>query len=72
MNNWRMAWEFLTRALAESEGVDEERSWFWYNGRKYLAYLIYDTAKGGCGYSLKFFDPVACQEILTCKKKYQE
>ena len=60
----------LTRALAESEGIDESEVGFGVKQEE-NAWLIfiYDTAKGGCGYSLKFFDPVACQEIFDIARK---
>ncbi|MCE9354585.1 DEAD/DEAH box helicase [Phocaeicola vulgatus] len=63
----------LKRALALSEGIDggevdfgikqEIDSW---------VLFIYDTAKGGCGYSLKLMNPVHCQEIFDVARKMLE
>lgn len=55
----------LTRALAESEGIDESEVGFGVKKEEnsWLVF-IYDTAKGGCGYSQKFYDTEACQEIF--------
>ena len=55
----------LKRALAKSEGIDEGEIDF---GIKQeidaWVLFIYDTAKGGCGYSLKLMNPVLCQEVF--------
>lgn len=55
----------LKRALALSDGIDEGEVDF---GIKQeidsWVLFIYDTAKGGCGYSLKLMNPILCQEIL--------
>lgn len=55
----------LTRALAKSEGIDEGEVGFGVKQEEntWLVF-IYDTAKGGCGYSLKFYEPDTCQEIF--------
>lgn len=55
----------LKRALAQSEGIDEGEIDFGIKQEQNAWTLfIYDTAKGGCGYSLKFHDPHFCQEIF--------
>lgn len=55
----------LTRALAKVAGIDEGEIDF---GVKQEAdawiLFIYDTAKGGCGYSLRFTDAAECQKIF--------
>lgn len=55
----------LKRALAQSEGIDESEIDF---GIKQeidsWVLFVYDTAKGGCGYSLRFTNPASCQEIF--------
>ena len=63
----------LKRALALSEGIDEGEVDF---GIKQeidsWVLFIYDTAKGGCGYSLKLMNPVLCQEIFDSARKMLE
>ena len=63
----------LKRALALSEGIDEGEVDF---GIKQeidsWVLFIYDTAKGGCGYSLKLMNPILCQEILDKSRKMLE
>lgn len=63
----------LKRALAQSEGIDEGEVDF---GIKQeidsWVLFIYDTAKGGCGYSLKLMNPVLCQEIFDLARKMLE
>lgn len=55
----------LTRALAKSEGIDESEVAFGVRQEKDSWILfIYDTAKGGCGYSLKMWNTENCQEIF--------
>lgn len=62
----------LKRALAKKEGIDEgeidfgikEESYDIQNGKKVYILFIYDTAKGGCGYSHRLTDPVLCQEVF--------
>lgn len=60
----------LKRALAKSEGIDEGELGF---GIKQeidsWVLFVYDTAKGGCGYSLKLMDPVLCQEVFDIARK---
>ena len=55
----------LTRALAKVAGIDEGEIDF---GVKQEAdawiLFIYDTAKGGCGYSVRFTDADECQKIF--------
>lgn len=55
----------LKRALAKVAGIDEGEVDF---GVKQEAdawiLFIYDTAKGGCGYSLRFTDADECQKIF--------
>lgn len=63
----------LKRALALSEGIDEGEVDF---GIKQeidsWVLFIYDTAKGGCGYSLKLMNPVLCQEVFDMARKMLE
>ncbi|MCQ2258630.1 MAG: DEAD/DEAH box helicase [Bacteroidaceae bacterium] len=63
----------LKRALAKSEGIDEGEIDF---GVKQeidaWVLFIYDTAKGGCGYSLKLMDPVQCQEVFDMARQSLE
>jgi superfamily II DNA/RNA helicase/rubrerythrin len=55
----------LKRALAQGEGIDEGEVEFGVKQEKDARVLfIFDTAKGGCGYSLRFLNPVLCQEIF--------
>lgn len=63
----------ITRALAKSEGIDEgELDFGVKQEREGLALFIYDTAKGGCGYSLKLANPDDCQEVLDKARKELE
>lgn len=63
----------LKRALAKSEGIDETEIDFGIKQEidAWVLY-IYDTAKGGCGYSLKLKDPVYCQEIFDIARNMIE
>lgn len=59
----------IKRALAICEGIDESEIDFGVKKERsglnqYYALFIFDTAKGGCGYSLKLNDPVSCQKVL--------
>lgn len=55
----------LKRALALCEGIDDSEIGFDIKQEKNSWILfVYDTAKGGCGYSLRLKDPVKCQEVL--------
>lgn len=60
----------LKRALAKSEGIDEGEIDF---GIKQdinaMLLFIFDTAKGGCGYSHKLMNPVLCQEVFDIARK---
>lgn len=63
----------LKRALAQSEGIDEGEIDFGIKQEQNAWTLfIYDTAKGGCGYSLKFHDPHFCQEIFDLARNILE
>jgi len=60
----------ITRALAKSEGIEEGEIDFGIKQElKSWVLFIYDTAKGGCGYSLKLTNPTDCQEIFDIAKK---
>ena len=60
----------LKRALAKSEGIDEGEIDFGIKQEiNAWVLFIYDTAKGGCGYSLKLMNPVLCQEIFDIARK---
>jgi Distinct helicase family with a unique C-terminal domain including a metal-binding cysteine cluster len=59
----------ITRALAKSEGIDESEIDFGVKQEQDCWVLfIYDTAKGGCGYSLRLSSPTVCQEIFELAK----
>lgn len=63
----------LKRALALSEGIDETEIDFGIKQERDAWLLfMYDTAKGGCGYSLKFTNPVLCQEIFDIARQMLE
>lgn len=63
----------LKRALALSEGIDEGEIDFGIKQELDAWVLfIYDTAKGGCGYSLKFMNPVLCQEVFDLARQTLE
>lgn len=60
----------LKRALAKSEGIDEGEIDFGIKQEiNAWVLFIYDTAKGGCGYSLKLMNPVLCQDIFDIARK---
>ena len=60
----------LKRALAKSEGIDEGEIDFGIKQEiNAWVLFIYDTAKGGCGYSLKLMNPVLCQEVFNQARK---
>lgn len=63
----------LKRALAISEGIDEGEIDFGIK-QEINAWLlfIYDTAKGGCGYSLKLMNPALCQEVFDKAREILE
>lgn len=55
----------LCKALALHEGIDEGEIDFGVKQEiNTYVLFIYDTAKGGCGYSLKLMDPTICQEVF--------
>jgi DEAD/DEAH box helicase domain-containing protein len=59
----------ITRALAKSEGIDEGEIDFGIKQEQEgWVLFIYDTAKGGCGYSLKLANPNDCQDVLNLAK----
>ncbi len=64
----------LRRALAQIIGIDEGEINFGIkqerNGVKVL--FIYDTAKGGCGYSLRLQQPGICQEVFDLARRMLE
>ena len=63
----------LKRALAKSEGIDETEIDFGIKQEKDTWILfIYDTAKGGCGYSLKMKNPVLCQQVIDLARQELE
>lgn len=56
----------LTRALANYLGIDDNEVGFGVKQEKETRVLyIYDTAKGSCGYSLRFANPIDCQNIFN-------
>ena len=60
----------LKRALAKSEGVDESEIDFGIKQEiNAWVLFIYDTAKGGCGYSLKLMNPGLCQEVFDLARR---
>lgn len=59
----------ITRALAKSEGIDEgEINFGIKQEQEGWVLFIYDTAKGGCGYSFKLANPNDCQDVLNLAK----
>ena len=63
----------LKRALAQSEGIDEGEIDFGIKQEPNAWILfIYDTAKGGCGYSQKLSDTVLCQKVFDLARKTLE
>ena len=63
----------IKRALAKSEGIDEGEIDFGIKQELNAWVLfIYDTAKGGCGYSLKLMNPVLCQEVFDIARETLE
>ena len=60
----------LKRALVQKEGIDEDEIDFGVKQESNARVLfIYDTAKGGCGYSLGLADPILCQEVFNLARK---
>lgn len=63
----------IKRALAKSEGIDEGEIDFGVKQELNAWVLfIFDTAKGGCGYSLKLMNPVLCQEVFDIARQTLE
>ncbi len=63
----------LKRALAKSEGIDESEIDFGIKQEidSWILFM-YDTAKGGCGYSLRLANPVLCQEVFDIARQSLE
>lgn len=60
----------IKRALAKSDGIDEGEIDFGIKQEiNAWVLFIYDTAKGGCGYSLKLMNPVLFQDVLDNARK---
>lgn len=60
----------IRRALAKSDGIDEGEIDFGIKQEENAWVLfVYDTAKGGCGYSLKLSNPTDCQTIFEIARK---
>lgn len=63
----------LKRALAEYLGIDEGEIDF---GTKYefgaCVLFMFDTSRGGCGYSLHLSNPIECQEIFEIARRKLE
>jgi hypothetical protein len=60
----------LKRALVEYLGIDETEVEFGYKKElDAIALFIFDTARGGCGYSLHFYDPVECEKIFAIARR---
>ena len=63
----------LKRALVEYLGIDDGEVDFGIKQEQDAWVLfIYDTARGGCGYSLHFMSPVECQEIFDIARRKLE
>ena len=63
----------LTRALAKVIGIDEgELDFGVKQEREAWVLFIYDTAKGGCGYSTRLADAVECQKAFDEARKALE
>lgn len=63
----------LTRALAKVIGIDEgELDFGVKQEREAWVLFIYDTAKGGCGYSTRLADDDECQKVFDEARKALE
>lgn len=63
----------LTRALAKVIGIDEgELDFGVKQEREAWVLFIYDTAKGGCGYSTRLADADECQKVFDEARKALE
>ena len=55
----------ICRSLAQLIGIDQGEIDFGIKQEQHSRVLfIYDTAKGGCGYSLRLMDPVVCNKVF--------
>lgn len=60
----------VRRALAKILGIDEQEIDFGTKKEQhFIALFIYDTAKGGCGYSQRLSDPELCQQAFDLARK---
>lgn len=60
----------LKRALVEYLGIDETEIDFGYKEElNNLALFIFDTARGGCGYSLHFKNVFECEQIFAIARR---
>lgn len=60
----------LKRALVEYLGIDETEVEFGYKQElDAMALFIFDTARGGCGYTLHFNDPAECEQIFAIARR---
>lgn len=60
----------LKRALCEYLGVDETEIDFGCKKEKdFISLFIFDTARGGCGYSLHLANPAECAEIFDIARR---
>lgn len=63
----------LKRTLTEYLGIDEGEVDFGIKQEQDACVLfIFDTARGGCGYSLHFMNPPECQEIFDLARRKLE
>lgn len=60
----------LQRALCEYLGIDDTEIGFGYKEElESVSLFIYDTARGGCGYSLHLGNPTECEHILNIARR---
>lgn len=60
----------LQRALCEYLGIDDSEIGFGYKDElESVSLFIYDTARGGCGYSLHFGNPTECEQIMNIARR---
>lgn len=63
----------LQRALCEYLGIDDTEIDFGYKEElESVSLFIYDTARGGCGYSLHLGNPTECEQIMKIARKMLE
>lgn len=60
----------LQRALCEYLGIDDTEIGFGYKEElESVSLFIYDTARGGCGYSLHLGNPTECDQVMSIARR---